>query len=57
MKKYILHFDTFDNDTYFYDTLEELFLDWSCRNLKEFKETFKKDKYCILEVKRYIKKL
>lgn len=43
--KYILYFGGYDNDTYFYDTLENLLKNWDCKTLEDFKNKFKNIRY------------
>lgn len=53
---YILYFGGYDNDTYFYETLEELLEDWDCKTLEEFNKKYKKIKYGfrIIKIKEII---
>lgn len=37
--KYILYFGGYDNNTYFYKSIEEMLEDWNCKTLKELIET------------------
>ena len=39
--KYILYFGGYDNDTYFYKTIEELVEHWNCKTLQEFIDKYK----------------
>lgn len=39
--KYILYFDGYDNDTYFYDTLEELLENWDYKDFEDFINHYK----------------
>ncbi|MBR5303482.1 MAG: hypothetical protein IKU37_01480 [Candidatus Gastranaerophilales bacterium] len=52
--KYILYFDGYDNDTYFYKTIEQLLENWHCKTLEEFKEKHKRKYFCILKIEEVI---
>jgi len=52
--KYILYFDGYDNDTYFYKSIKELLKDWDCETLEQFKEKYKRKYFCILKIKKII---
>lgn len=53
--KYILYFGGYDNNTYFYKSIEEMLEDWNCKTLKELIET-QNGKYGmkIIEIKEII---
>lgn len=43
--KYILYFGGYDNDTYFYKTIEELLKHWNCKTLEEFINKYKNNRW------------
>lgn len=51
---YVLYFNTYDNDTYFYNTLEDLLENWDCRTLDEFEKEYDNDDFCILKIDKII---
>ena len=52
--KYILYFASYDNDTYFYNSLKELLNDWYCETLEQFKEEHKRQCFRILKIENII---
>ena len=51
---YVLYFNSYDNDTYFYNTLEELLENWNCRTLDEFEKEYDNVNFCILKIDKII---
>ena len=45
--KYILYFGGYDNDVYFYKSLDEMLKDWNCKTLKDLIEEYKGSRYGI----------
>ena len=52
--KYILYFDGYDNNTFFYNSIEELLKHWDCKTLAEFKEEYDIKYFCILKIEKVI---
>lgn len=51
---YILYFDGYDNDTYFYKTIKEMVKYWECETLEELINKYKKCKIVILKIEKVI---
>ena len=43
--KYILYFGGYDNNTYFYETIEQMLEHWGCKTLEQFIKKHKKSRY------------
>ena len=51
---YVLYFDGYDNNTYFYKSIGELLKHWDCETLVQFKEEHKRKYFCILKIEKVI---